>query len=191
MSSRTRLILIQALILVLIAVFFQNCASEFDESAYKDNSSETPDPDTTSTQLPTSRTFTGGDLILSKGQSVETTELILIQQNDGNLVVYKKPIAENPAALWASHTVSSPTVDCATDCYTTFQGDGNFVSYARVLNTAILKSFLPICASQGEYCDYPYWSSGKIEATSNFSLTFQNAAPYVFIQDSSGVRQWN
>jgi hypothetical protein len=68
-------------------------------------------------------------LFLAQGQYIASPngQYILVQQSDGNLVIYPgtNPQNEEGAAVWASGYSTSP----AAQFYTVLQGDGNLVTY--------------------------------------------------------------
>lgn len=90
--------------------FFVSCGFA---SLHSDNSAKLAN-------APTHVVFQKGNLILLRGQSIETQLNSLIFQNDGNVVLYNR---HTNKALWATKTQGSNATRFV------FQGDGNLVLY--------------------------------------------------------------
>lgn len=105
--------------------------------------------------------FAGNRLDLYQDQWVETVQLQLLQQGDGNLVLYRK---SDRAALWSARISG---YNCGlTPCHAIFQGDGNLVIY------------------QGSRA---LWASNSVGGA---KLILRETVPYLSIENSAGTILW-
>lgn len=120
-----------------------------------------PSPSPSPSALPAQISFSGNRLDLYADQWVETAALRLLQQGDGNLVLYRK---SDRAALWSARVSG---LNCyVSPCHAIFQGDGNLVIY------------------QGTRA---LWASNTV---GGYRLILKDAAPYLSIVNSSGTVLW-
>lgn len=80
--------------------------------------------------------FLPGELTLSRDEYIRHGHLRMIQQGDGNLVIYKE---DEP--LWATGTSA---IDCTPNCVMKYQQDGNLVLYRE---------------------EHPYWAARTVGGT--------------------------
>lgn len=120
-----------------------------------------PSPSPSPSAKPTQLTFTGNRLDLYADQWIETAALQLLQQGDGNLVLYRK---SDRAALWSAGISG---FNCyQSPCHAIFQGDGNLVIY------------------QGTRA---LWASNTV---GGYRLILRDTAPYLSIESSTGTALW-
>ncbi len=82
----------------------------------------------------TTRSIQAGSLILNTWDRISTSNIDLVMQSDGNLVIYR-----GSTPLWNSRTGHGTAEWCENQCMAAFQGDGNLVLYKN---------------------SQPYWSTG-------------------------------
>ncbi|MBK8011311.1 MAG: InlB B-repeat-containing protein [Deltaproteobacteria bacterium] len=103
---------------------------------------------------PTSLSFAPGRFRLEQNESVETRNLSLFMQSDGNLVLYRK---SGMVVLWSSRTSGH------SPARVSFQGDGNLVLSQVVAGSP-----------------RPYWNSGTANQGAT-AFVIQESAPYLSI----------